>query len=378
MPSKGPLNRLERIFIEIDLSKIEGNYREIGRKVGEDVKVLSVVKADAYGHGMLRVSEKLKSCGCDFFGVSWLSEALELRRGGIKGTILIMGGLLPDEAVEAVIDEDLSVVVHDHEGLKRVLSFAKNSRLSPRIHLKFDTGMGRLGFRHDETYVVIEALRKGGNLLKIEGIMSHFSSSEVRDSFGLKQIERFKEIVNLFEAEGIKPKYIHMANTGALVNYPEAYFNMVRVGIGLYGSYPSRSLEGTLNIQEAFSLKSRISHIREFDEGTPLSYGRSFVTRRKTRIGFLPCGYSDGIRRGLSNLGSVLINGARCKIVGRVCMDWVLIDVTDVDCNAGDEVILIGGSGSERIGSLEVAEKLDTIPYEIFCTISRSVKRYYR
>ncbi len=366
----------ERIFVEIDLGKIERNYNLIKGKVGKEVDVLAVVKADAYGHGIIEVSRRLSLAGCNFFGVSTIEEGIELRKAKIGGRILVLGGILPFDGERSILKYDLTPVVHEIEGLKRLLGLAKRSGKKIPFHIKFDTGMGRLGFMPEEAGALVEFLRNESSLL-VDGIMSHFSSSEERDSYGLGQIEIFSKIVDFFRLSGINPKYVHMANTGAVINYPESHFNMVRVGIGIYGTYPSRNLEGALPIEEALSLKGRIAFLKDFEEGSFLSYGRTYRTNRKTKIAFVPFGYGEGYRRELSNCASVIVRGKRCPVVGRICMDWTLIDVTETEAQKGDPVIFLGCEGKERITAWELAEKLKTIPYEIFCGISKSVKRYY-
>ncbi|MCX7856642.1 MAG: alanine racemase [Deltaproteobacteria bacterium] len=366
----------DRIFAEINLGTIERNYKLIKGRVGKDVEVLCVVKADAYGHGMIHVSKRLYHSGCNFFGVSSVNEGIEMRKAGIGGKILILGGIFSPDGIKSLVSYNLTPVIHELESLRKIIDFAKKSKRDIVIHVKFDTGMGRLGFMPEEAGSLIDLL-KNEPRLHIEGIMSHFSESEKRNGYGLKQVDTFENVLRLFGSYGIKPVHIHMANTGGIINYPEAYFNMVRVGIGLYGSYPSRELEGSLGVEEAFSLKSRIAYVKEFGEGFRLSYGGTFVTKRRTRIGFIPCGYSDGYRRGLSNCAYVIVKEKRCPVVGRICMDWTLIDITDVNAEKGDTVILLGKTEKERITAWELADKLNTIPYEIFCGISKDVRRYY-
>jgi alanine racemase len=366
----------ERVFLEIDLGRIEKNYKALKEKAKKDVEVMCIVKADAYGHGMKEVSKRLFHGGCNFFGVSSVEEGVELRKSGIGGRVFVLGGISNEVEAHSLVKYDLTPVVHEIEGLRILISFVKKKRRSLGIHLKFDTGMGRLGFMPNDVKDLFEILKKEKEI-HIEGIMSHFSESEKRNAYGLKQVENFKGIIGFFSSKKINPPYIHMANTGGLINYPEAYFNMVRIGIGLYGSYPSKELQGSLNIEEAMCLKSRITHVKEFEKGSFLSYGRTFRTKRRTRIGFIPCGYAYGYRRGLSNRASVIVRGKRCNVVGRICMDWTLIDITDTEAERGDEVILLGKKGNERITSWDLAEKLNTIPYEIFCGISMAVRRYY-
>ncbi|MCX7965806.1 MAG: alanine racemase, partial [Syntrophorhabdaceae bacterium] len=229
---------------------------------------------------------------------------------------------------------------------------------------------------HDIPYII--ELIKHANNIQIEGIMSHFSASEIRDEYGLNQIKKFQEIIDLFRKNKIEPKFIHMANSGGIINYPEAHFNMVRLGISLYGSYPDATMKNKVQLRQAMKLTSKIALIREFSEGSFLSYGRTFKTERPSKIAYIPVGYSDGYPRALSNIGVVLINDTRCCIVGRVCMDWILVDITDCPhVRIGDEVILLGYGDKEAITADEIADLEGTIPYEVLCRLSKKIKRCY-
>jgi alanine racemase len=247
-----------------------------------------------------------------------------------------------------------------------------------KIHLKFDTGMGRLGFMPDDAAIVMDRLGHSENI-QVEGIMSHFSSSETRDEYGIGQINTFKKIIEGFSERGFQTPITHMANSGAIINYPEAHFNMVRTGISLYGSHSSKELKELLPTRQVMKFASRVSLIREFPVGFALSYGRTYVTKKKTKVAYIPIGYADGYLRALSNKGSVLIHDRRHNVIGRICMDWFLVDITDNDeVNVNDEVILIGESITNCITADEIAEITGTIPYEILCKISKRVTRIYK
>lgn len=368
---------IPRATVSINLRFLEENYRTIKSLLPEDVKILCVVKADAYGHGAIQVTKRLEFVGAGYFGVASLNEALGLRKEGINSPLLVMSGILPWDSTISFIHHRLTPVVYDMDILKRLAKESIDFDSPLNVHIKFDTGMGRLGFSQDEIPEVISTLKRTKNIY-VEGLMSHFASSEVRDGYGLEQIERFKYILNAFSSHNITPPYVHMANTGAVLVYPEACFNMVRSGIGLYGSYPDSSLKDKITLKQVMRLSSRIALIRTFPEGCSLSYGRVFRTERKTRIAYVPLGYSDGYPRALSNRGFVLIKGKKCSIVGRVCMDWTLVDITGHDdLVKGDEVVFIGVVGEHCITADDIAKLEGTIPYEVLCRVSRKVQRAY-
>jgi alanine racemase len=255
---------------------------------------------------------------------------------------------------------------------------ARSFRTPLKVHLKFDTGMGRLGFIPDDASEVLHCI-EGVENLQVDGLMSHFSSSEIRDEYGILQVNTFKTIIEHFTKKGFHPPIVHMANSGAIVNYPEAHFTMVRAGISLYGSHSSKELKNHLPTKQVMKFVSKVALVREFPAGFALSYGRTFVTKKKTRIAYIPVGYADGYPRALSNKGSVLIHDKRRDIIGRVCMDWFLVDITDDDhVNVNDEVILLGESVTNCITADEIAEISETIPYEILCKVSKRVTRVYR
>jgi alanine racemase len=363
--------------VEIDLKVLEENYRAIRRKVPSDVQMLCVVKADGYGHGAVPVARTLESAGTDYFGVATVDEGIELRMSGISLPILVMGGLMPWDETETFWAQRLTPVLTDFEGLHRLARDAKRRERAIDVHVKVDTGMGRLGFAPDELDALAEAL-KSSEQIRIEGIMSHFAGSEQRDAYGMSQISRFNEAVAFLRGHAILPSLLHMANSGAVCQYPEAYFSMVRLGIMLYGSYSDAGLAEKIRVRPVMKLASRVAYVKLFPPESALSYGRTFITRRKTKVAYIAAGYADGVPRALSNRGAVLISGQRCPIIGRVCMDWVLADVTDLpDAAPGEEAVLMGGAGDDVITADEIAAHVGTIPYEILCAISRRMSRQY-
>jgi len=367
----------ERAKACIDLNVIGQNFGAIKMLLPPGVKILCVVKADAYGHGAVEVARRLESVGADYLGVATTDEGTILRKYGITAPILVMSGMLTQAEIESFFKYRLTPVVYDFDALKAFQTASSARKETMKIHIKIDTGMGRLGFVSEELPDLIEHIDICDKI-EVEGCMSHFSSSEVRDEYGFGQIARFKKALQILKKNGIKPELIHMANSGAVTQYPEAHFDMVRVGIALYGSYPSKGLSGILPVKPVMKFTSRIALIREFPSGSPLSYGRTYTTGKRSRIAYVPVGYADGYPRSLSNKGSVLVNDKRCSIVGQVCMDWLLVDITDEDDVAvGGEVILLGKGIRESITADEIAEHTGTIPYEIFCKISKRVPRVY-
>lgn len=366
-----------RAVAYIDLRALENNYRSIRQRLGAGVRLLGVVKADAYGHGAREISEKLRALGIDYLGVATVDEGMDLRKNGIAGPLLIMSGIFSWDELEPVLRYDLTPVIYDEEVLKRVVSGVSGLGRPLKVHIKFDTGMGRLGLDPSRARGIAGFL-KGASAVELEGLMSHFSASEVKDEYGDEQVRKFMEVIGAFKDAGMEPPCIHMGNSGAVVNYPEAHFTMVRTGISLYGSHPSPGIEEELPLRQVMKVVARIALVREFPPGVALSYGRTYVTDKQARIAYIPVGYSDGYPRSLSNKGLVLIKDRKCSIVGRVCMDWILADVTDLSgVKSGDEAILLGEGEGSRISANDMAQRAGMIPYEILCRISRRIVRVY-
>lgn len=361
--------RLGKAKAIVDLNALSENFRTIRSLLPSSVSLLCVVKSDAYGHGAKEVSKSLEALGADYLAVSNLDEASMLREWGIRSPILVLSGLMPWERAERVRELRLTPVVHSFSVLRRL----KQEDGPIRVHLKLDTGMGRLGFMKEDLPRLIEEL-KATKALEVEGIMSHFSSSEQRDEFGLAQLQRFREMVETLQQAGIAYRFLHMANTAALLNYPEAYFNMVRIGLALYGYLPSRELEERLSLKRVMTITSKVAFIKEFPAGFGLGYGRTFVTERRTRIAVVPFGYGDGYPRDLSNKGHVLIKGHCSPIVGVVSMDFILVDVTDKEVEEGDEVVLLG----DGVDAHALATLRGSIAYELLCNLSKGLERKVR
>jgi alanine racemase len=362
---------------EIDLKALAFNYRQIKRHIPRGVSILAVVKADAYGHGALPVSLKLEKLGVEYLGVAIPEEGVELRKGGVKAPILIFGGIFKGDA-EEIIRYGLTPVVFDIESLKHLSKAAEKRKKKARVHIKVDTGMGRLGVPFELFPAFLKDLRKYPDI-EIEGLLSHFSMTDGEEVYTAYQWKKYQEGLAMAREMGISSRYLHMASSATLTTFPSFSGNLVRPGIMLYGSYPSPAIEKLIELKPVLTLKTRIHFLKSVSTGSRISYGGTFVTRRESLIATLPVGYADGYSTRLSNQGEVLIRGKRAPIVGRVCMDLIMADVTDIHgVSKGDEAILIGRQGEERITADEIAKKIGSIPYEVLCLIGKRVPRVYR
>lgn len=362
---------------EIDLGALAFNYQQIKKRIPKGVSILAVVKADAYGHGALPVSLRLEQLGAEYLGVAISDEGVELRRGGVKAPILIFGGIFQDDA-EEIVRYDLTPVVFDIDSLKRLSKAAEKRRKKARVHLKVDTGMGRLGVPFSLFPAFLKELKRYPGI-EIEGFLSHFSMTDGEETYTAGQWKKYQELAALIREAGILCRYFHMASSAALTAFPSYSGNLVRPGIMLYGSYPSPQIEELIELKPVLTLKTRIHFLKSVPPGSRISYGGTFVTKRESLIATLPVGYADGYSSHLSNRGEVLVRGKRAPVVGRVCMDLTMVDVTDVPkVSVGDEAVLIGKQGRGRITADEVARKIGSIPYEVLCLIGKRVPRIYK
>lgn len=366
-------------WAEVNLGAVSHNVGELRKRVGKEVRILGAVKADAYGHGSIPVSQAILKAGADYLGVASLDEALELRRAGLEAPILIFGSNLPEEA-EEIVRYNLTATVCREEFASSLacLGRERGQGRKVKVHIKVDTGMGRVGVYFEEA---VDFVRRvvGNEGLEIEGIYTHFPSAEEEDkTFSLTQIERFKQVIARLGEEGIDIPLKHMANSAAILNFPESYFDLVRPGLLLYGLYPSLEMKRELNLRPALSLKTRIVYLKRTPPGRPISYGRTYITERETVIATLPVGYGDGYSRFLSNKGEVLVRGKRAPIRGRICMDQTMVEVGHIPgVEVGDEVVLIGRQGEESITVEEIAERIGTVPHEIVSRLGKRVRRVY-
>jgi alanine racemase len=364
-------------YAEIDLSAIVYNYHLLRARVGSGIDLLAVVKANAYGHGAVAVSRALADIGVSMFAVASIDEAAVLRHAGIDQPILVMGVVLPGQE-ELLLQYRLTPYLFDLATARRLSKFATERNCIIDYHLKIDTGMSRIGFDPIDLPQVLSLL-KSFEGLHMQGVMSHFAQADVPDdSFTMEQVDRFKEMIDSIRAAGFSPKHIHQANSAGILTGVASDWNLARPGIALYGGLPSNAF-ADLDLRPVMSLRSAIVQVRTVLPGTGVSYGHRFVAERPSRIATVQIGYADGYNRLLSDCGEVLVRGVRVPVVGRVCMDWILIDLTDLpDAQAGDEVTLLGfDADGNLIRAEEWAEKIGTINYEVFCGISARVPRHY-
>ncbi len=360
----------------IDRAALKHNYQELRKRVSSGTMFMAVVKANAYGHGDVEVSRTLEALGCEYFGVAVSEEGVKLRKGGIKNPIVLLGGVYPDQ-IKEVFDYELTPVVWDLETALLVNAQAEKTGTRKKVHIKIDTGMGRLGLLSRRIVNFFQEFKAYGSL-EVEGVMSHFAEMDNADKdFSRKQLDLFLKVLGIIQGLGYDPPLIHMGNSAAIVDSPESHFNLIRPGLMLYGSYPAPRFKKMINLKPVMSIRTQILQLNHVAAGFPVSYSRTFVTRRESMIATLPMGYGDGVPRSLSsNEGHVLVRGKRAPIVGLVCMDLTMVDVTDIEgVSVGDRVVIIGAQGEDEITVEEVAEKAGTVPYEIFCNISQRVPR---
>lgn len=364
-------------FAKINRSNLKFNFLNIKKKV-KNAKIMAVVKADAYGHGMTECVKTLLSLENkkpDYFAVALLEEALEFRKAGFKEPVLVFAPPLEAEAPDFLKHNVLPTVFTD-EHLNFLRNFSGNRKV--RVHIKIDTGMGRLGVKYTDAVDFIRKVSQDKKFV-IDGIYTHFATSDERNkTFANLQLKRFKAIIDQLKSEGINYGLAHAANSGAILDMPEAYFDMVRPGISLYGYYPSWETSESIKLKPVMSLVASITNIKEVTKGESVSYGRKFVAKEKTRIATASVGYADGYVRGLSNRAEVIIKGKKYPQVGQVCMDRIMFNIgTNGSIKENDEVILLGQSKGSEFTAADWARILNTIPYEITCNISKRVPRVY-
>lgn len=353
------------------------NFNLIREKV-KPSKVMAVVKADAYGHGSTEVAKTLENENVDYLAVAFPEEGIKLREAGIKRPVLVLGAQLTD-FFQAMIDHKLEITITHLDQLKFLQNLTKESGKTAEIHIKVDTGMNRVGFYEAEYYQALEIVCSSKRI-QLKGIYSHLSSADEDDtSYTQLQINRFNKLRQ--ESEPFftdeKPLF-HLANSAAIMHYPQAYFDLVRPGVMLYGNPPAPGFKTNWDIHEVMSFKSKIALIKNVGKNEPVSYSRRFYTSAETRIAIVPAGYADGYNRKLTNKGEVLIKGKRFPVIGAVCMDQILVKIdNEPGIEVGEEVILFGSQGSQSIRIVEIAEKLETIPYEVTCWPSGRVNRIH-
>ena len=363
-------------WAEIDLGAIAANYKALATHAG--VPVMGVVKADAYGHGAVEVCRALEPLNPPMLAVATLGEAVELREAGIVRPVMIFSCLLKKEA-QAVVEGDFTPQISDLGFAQRLSDASVKAGKQTAVHLKVDTGMGRCGVLPSEA---VEAGQKLSRLpgLRMEGLMTHFPSSDEADGveFTESQIKRFKGICDALAERGVRVKWRHAANSGGTLGYPGSWFDMVRPGMSVYGVYPSPEVQRDVPLRQAMTLKAEVALVKKIAQGETISYGRTYTAPRDMRVALVPIGYADGYDRRFSNQGAVLARGRRFPVVGRVCMDQFMVDVTDgPDIAVGDEVVLYGKQGEEEIAIGDAADTIGTIPQVIVTSVSRRVPRVY-
>ncbi len=377
---------LRRTWAEIDLDALANNFEAVRRSADPRAKLCCVVKADAYGHGAMRMARELEALGADWFAVSNLEEALQLRLAGIRQPVLVLG-FTPAEEAKSLAEYRISQCVYSPEYARQLSKYAKAAGVTVKIHVKVDTGMSRLGFYFQDINRDEEAVREIRDActlpgLEPEGIFTHFAVSDggqAGDSFTMRQFGCFKEMIETLLREDVAFAVRHCANSAAVFDYPLSHLDMVRAGIVLYGLYPSEDLRNRPDLRPVLSLRSVVSHVKTLKAGATVSYGRDFTADREMTVATVPVGYADGYPRILSPKGAqVLIDGKRCPILGRICMDQMMVDVSHLEqVEIGTIVTLIGQDGKEEITADELAEREGTINYEVVCGLSKRVPRVY-
>ncbi len=374
-----------RAWAEIDLDAIKNNIKNIRSYVSPSAKILGVVKADAYGHGCFEAARTLLENGADSLAVACIDEAVQLRQYGMTCPILILGHSDVKD-VENIVEYEITSACYEYSLAKALSDAAKKCGKTAKIHIKVDTGMGRIGYRYasDESVngeTVGEILRI--SLLpnvEVEGIFTHFSvADENDDEYTFMQFKRFCNLCREIEERGLHIKIRHCCNSAALIRFPQMHLDMVRPGIILYGHSPSEFVDcAKLSLVPAMNFKAKITNLKIIEEGSGVSYGRKFVADKSSRIATIPVGYADGYSRTLSGKAQVITDGKLCDIVGNICMDQCMIDVTDVNTiNIGDEVILFGKGDNIELPVESLAEKMGTINYEILCMVGKRIPRVY-
>ncbi|AZO96502.1 alanine racemase [Halocella sp. SP3-1] len=366
------------VWVEINLANLKYNLGLLKERVSADTIIMAVVKADAYGHGVLPVSKTLVESGVKRLAVALPEEGFELREAGFSLPIQVMSEILPPQD-ELLLDYDLIPTIGRMDTALRINTLAEKKGIKKKVHIKIDTGMGRIGVCPEMANDFIMSLSQMDNLI-IEGIMTHFATADEADKvYTHQQWERFQQLLNDLSESGFIIPIRHAANSATLIDLPEFQLNMVRPGIALYGLHPSHEMHKKLPFKPVLSWKSKVVYLKNLPLGSSISYGAAYITSRDSKIATIPLGYADGYSRLLSNKAHVLINGQKAPVRGKVCMDQFMVDVTDIsDVNIGSEVVLVGKQGNEEITATEMAEIMGTINYEFVCNISNRVPRIYR
>ncbi len=365
------MHNLGRVWLEIDLDAVTRNIKTIRRMVGKNPEIMAVVKANAYGHDVVEISRVALESGATWLGVGALEEGIILRKAGIKAPILMLG-LTPEDGVDSLLFYDLVPTICDLETSKALSQAAVKYKKTARVHIKIDTGMRRLGIKSEEALDFIKRIKKMNNI-EIQGLYTHFAATDEEDkSYTELQFAQYKRVADEVEKEGMHVPLKHMANSAAILDLPYTYLDMVRPGITIYGLFPLPGTARTIKLKPVAKFKTKIILIKKVGAGERIGYGRAYTTTKETTVATLPVGYADGYPRLLSGRGEVLVRGRRAAIIGRICMDLCMIDVTDIPgVQVGDEIVLWGRQKGEKISVEEIAEKTRTINYEIICMVDK-------
>jgi len=361
-------------WAEVDLGNLAHNFFEIKKLLSSDIKILVTVKADAYGHGLIPVSRRLISCGVDYLGVASIDEGIRLRQAGINCPVLVLGVILKKD-IGPLFRYDLVPTVCSMEFARALNKRAKSLGKRIKVHIKVDTGMGRLGVLQKDAFKLVRDADKL-KYVNIEGLFTHFAFADMDKDFTLYQIKIFNSLIKKLNNEGISIPVLHAANSIGVINFKEGHFNMVRPGLVIYGLSPVAKL--SLKLKPVLSLKTKIIYYKRVPKGYGISYGHDYITPRQTTIVNLPLGYGDGYPRNLSNRAPVLIRGKVFRVSGKICMDQIMVDVGGTKVRIGDEVVLIGSQGKNKITAEELAGLSGTIPYEIVCGLGNRIPRLYK
>lgn len=359
----------------IDRAAIAANVRAICSRV-HPAEVMAIVKADGYGHGAVAAAQTALQAGAKLLGVALLEEAVALRAHNIGAPILVLGGLFENQ-IDHYLAHDVQMTVYDHRLAGIISRRAQALGRAAPVHVKIDTGMGRVGVAHEPAAFLENLARLPG--ISVQGIYTHFASSDETDlSYARQQLQIFRALLQQAQTKNLAPRWIHAANSAAILSLPDSYFNLVRAGVAMYGYYPGPEAARSLALQPALSWHTRVLFVKRVPAQAFISYGRTFQTRRPSLIATLPVGYADGFPRRFSNNMHVLIRGRRCPVVGRVCMDQIMVDLGEMqEVQAGEEAVLLGRQQEGEISIYEWCERLDTIPYEVTCGISPRVRRVH-
>ncbi|MPM35578.1 Alanine racemase 1 [bioreactor metagenome] len=373
--------QMKRTWAEINLTRLEHNYLALRELTGNGCRFMGLLKANAYGHGALPVARRLEELGADYFGVAFLDEAQELRRGGIKTPVLILGNT-PVEFAGELLDGNITQTIFDEETARALSEAAVSAGKRLRVHIKVDTGMTRLGFLCDEAHMDASVERIAAVCalpgLEAEGIFTHFADAGCNEEYTMKQFTRFLAVLDKLKEKGVSFPIRHCAASAATLKYPCTHLDMVRPGIALYGHYPDPGMEELCPLLPVMEVRTRIADVRSVPKGTAVSYGCTHILDRDSRLAVLPVGYGDGFFRLLSDRQEVLIGGRRARVTGRVCMDLFMVDVTDLpDVTPGEVATLFGEDGGALLPLEEAAGRVGTISYELLCDVNARVPRLY-